>query len=113
MATPSASDRTLLGACHLRSAPRASCAHGEVRQRWGSTFARARRRLPVATQKMQRARRASMVEAMVLPASPELMFDALSGGAGPASALGPRIEGSVVQARFETVVVQARAALSS
>ncbi len=50
---------------------------------------------------------------MVLPASPELMFDALSGGAGPASALGPRIEGSVVQARFETVVVQARAALSS
>lgn len=50
---------------------------------------------------------------MAVPTSPELMFDALSGGARPTSALGPRFEGSVVEARFETVVAQARVALSS
>lgn len=42
-----------------------------------------------------------------------LLFDALTGAAGPAAALGPRVEGPQVEARFAAVVAQAEASLRS
>lgn len=42
-----------------------------------------------------------------------LLFDALTGGAGPAAALGEPISGPQVEARFAAVVAQAEASLGS
>lgn len=44
-------------------------------------------------------------------AGQELLFDALTGGDGPAAALGERVRGPEVEARFQTVVAAAEASL--